>query len=183
VLVCLQVTVQPLLAQETEDFDAHTLRLDGFWFYSQPSGSFHGSATQGLFHLHRDADFNSYNTVSAKLEWKFTRKNHLHLFFLPVNQTKQFVLTRIIEYQGKTYDAGLAASGRLENYVFAPGYEYDIIRRRRGHLGITVQLDLFYIRGTLSVGAQVVNGVPHFAQASSSTLRAPLPVAGPDFRY
>jgi hypothetical protein len=25
--------------------------------------------------------------------------------------------------------------------------------------------------------------VPHVAQASSSTLRAPLPVAGPDFRY
>jgi hypothetical protein len=183
VVVCLEVTVPHLCAQEKEDFDAHSLRLDTFWFYSQPSGSFHGSGTQGRFDLHKDADFNSYNTVTGRLEWKFTRKNHLHLLFLPVNQSKQFVLTRTVQYQGKTFDTGLTASGRVENYVFAPGYQYDIIRRKRGHLGITVQLDLFYIRGTVSAGAQVVNGVPHFAQASSSTLRAPLPVAGPDFRY
>lgn len=172
-----------LSAQAAPDLDAHTLRLDVFWFYSQPTGSFHGSGSQGGFDLHKDTEFNSYNTVTARLEWKITRKNHLHFLFLPINQSKHLVLTRTVEFQGHTFEAGLGASGRLENYVFAPGYQYDIIRRKRGHIGITGQLDLFYIRGSLSAGAQVVNGIPHFAQTSSSTLRAPLPVAGPDFRY
>ena len=45
------------------------------------------------------------------------------------------------------------------------------------------QLDLYYLKGSLEAAAQTVNGTPHVAQASSSTLRAPLPVAGPDFRY
>jgi hypothetical protein len=175
--------VPHLCAQDKQDLDAHSFRLDAFWFYSQPSGSFHGSGNQGRFDLHRDADFNSYNTVTAELEWKFTRKNHLHFLFLPVNQSKQFILTHTVTFQNHTFDAGLAASGRLENYVFAPGYQYDILRRKRGHLGIVVQLNLFYIRGTLSVSAQIVNGTLHSGQVSSSTLRAPLPVAGPDFRY
>jgi hypothetical protein len=77
----------------------------------------------------------------------------------------------------------LTASARLESYFVAPSYQYDIIRRHRGHLGIAFQLDLFYIKGTLKAAAQVNNGVPQIAQASSSTLRAPLPVAGPDFRF
>src|SRR5689334_11892681 len=96
-IMFLPLSLAPLCAQEREDLDAHALRLDTFWFYSQPSGSFHGSGAQGGFDLHRDTDFNSYNTVSAKLEWKFTRKNHLHLLFLPVKQSKQVVLTRTVE--------------------------------------------------------------------------------------
>ena len=182
-LILLVATVPCLAADDKEDLDAHTLRVDALWFYSQPTGSFHGTGSQGRFDVHRDANFNSYNTVNAKLEWKFTRKNHLYLGFLPVNQTKQFVLTRTIVFQGQTFQAGLAASARLETYIFTPGYQYDIIRRKRGHLGIAAQLDLCYVKGSLRAAAQTLNGVPHLAQASSSTLRAPLPVAGPDFRY
>lgn len=172
-----------LYAQEHEDLDAHTFRFDGFWFYSQPSGSFHGTGSQGLFDLQKDASFNSYHTGVVRLEWKFTRKNHLHLGFLPLNQSKQTVLTRTVVFQGQTFDAGLFAKAELDSYLFTPGYQYDIIRRKRGHLGVVAQLDLFYIKGSLKTAAQIANGAPHFAEASSATLRAPLPVAGPDFRY
>jgi len=72
---------------------------------------------------------------------------------------------------------------QLETYAFTPGYQYDIIRRRRGYLGVVAQLDLFYIKGSITASAQTLNGIPHSAQASSSTIRAPLPVAGPEFRY
>jgi hypothetical protein len=41
---------------------------------------------------------------------------------------------------------------------------------------------LFYIKGTLQAAAQVSNGTSFAGQVSSATLRAPLPVAGPDFR-
>jgi len=117
------------------------------------------------------------------VEWKFTRKNHLYVGFLPINQTKQFVLDRTIVFEGQTFDARLVATARTETYLLAPGYQYDIIRRKRGHLGIVAQLDLFYIKGSLKAEAQTLNGTPRLAQVSSSSLRAPLPVAGPDFRY
>lgn len=181
-LLILTAVSPHLYAEDTEDFDAHTFRLDGFWFYSQPSGSFHGTGSQGRFDLQGDAHFNSYNTGMGRLEWKFTRKNHLFVGVLPINQSKQFVLDHTVFFEGQTFNAGLAASARLESYLFTPGYQYDIFRRKQWHLGIATQLDLFYIKGSLTVAAQTLNGVPQVAQASSATLRAPLPVAGPDFR-
>jgi hypothetical protein len=41
---------------------------------------------------------------------------------------------------------------------------------------------LFYIRGSLQAAAQTLNGTRHSFEASSDTLRAPLPVLGPEFR-
>ena len=175
-------SLQSLSAQEREDFDAHTLRIDGFWFYSQPSGSFHGTGTQGRFDLQRDADFNSYSTGAGRIEWKFTRKNHLYLGVLPINQSKQVVLHENVVFQGQTFSAGIGASARLQSYLFTPGYKYDIFRRKQWHLGIATQLDLFYIKGTLKAAAQTSNGISFAGEQSSATLRAPLPVAGPDFR-
>lgn len=169
--------------EEQTEFDAYTVRFDGFWFYSQPSGSFHGSGSQGRFDLQADVNFNSYSTGGGRAEWKFTHKNHIYLEALPVNQSKQAVLNQTVLFQGATFGAGSLVSGRLESYLVAPGYQYDIIRRRRGHLGIAAQVDLFYVKGTLKAAAQTVNGTQFAAQASSATIRAPLPVAGPDFRF
>jgi hypothetical protein len=183
VLLMVAAACQPLAAQEREDLDAYSLRFTGFWFYSQPTGSFHGNGTQGFLDLHADVGFNSYSTGFGRIEWKFTRKNHLFLGALPVSQSKQIALDRTIVFQGQTFGAGLAASARLQSYFITPGYQYDIIRRKQGHLGIVAQLDLVYIKGSLSVAAQTLNGTSFSAQASSATLRAPLPVFGPDFRY
>ena len=182
-LVLVLITAPSLHAQDPDDLDAHSFRINGYWFYSKPYGSFHGTGSQGRFELQRDAHFDSYNTGGGRVEWKFTRKNHLYFGFLPINQTKQFVLDRTIVFEGQTFDARLVATARTETYLLAPGYQYDIIRRKRGHLGIVAQLDLFYIKGSLKAEAQTLNGTPRLAQVSSSSLRAPLPVAGPDFRY
>lgn len=54
-----------LCAQVQEDLDAHTFRINGFWFYSNPSGSFHGTGSQGRFDLERDAHFESYTDGKA----------------------------------------------------------------------------------------------------------------------
>jgi hypothetical protein len=182
-LLFLAASISFSPAQENEDLDSYSVRLDGFWFYSQPSGSFHGTGSQGRLDLQRDVNFNSYSTAASKVDWKFTRKNHLFVQFIPINQTKQVVLSRTVFFQGQTFGAGLIANGRLQSDLIAPGYQYDIIRRRRGHFGIVAQLDLFYVRGSLNAAAQTLNGTTFAAQRASSTLRAPLPVAGPDFRY
>lgn len=182
-LLFLAAIVPRSVAQEREDLDQYTVRLQGFWFYSQPSGSFHGTGPQGALDFQRDVNFNTYSTGVGRVDWKFTRKNHLSVLLLPFNQTKQVVLSRTVFFQGQTFGAGATASGRLQSYLVAPGYQYDIIRRRRGHLGVVAQLDLFYVSGRLSATAQTLNGTTFAAQRASSTLRAPLPVAGPNFRY
>lgn len=64
-----------------------------------------------------------------------------------------------------------------------PGYQYDIIRRKRGHLGIGVQVNLFNANASLSAAAQVTSdGVQHAAMSASGSLLAPIPVAGPQCR-
>jgi hypothetical protein len=181
--VFLATSTSTLWAQENQDLDAYTVRLTGFWFYSQPFGSFHGTGSQGRFDLQGDAKFNSYSTPAGRIEWKFTRKNHLYFGSIPLDQTRNVMLTRTVFFQGQTFGAGLSAEARLQNYFLTAGYQYDIIRRKQGHFGIVAQLDLMYIKGSLQAAAQTLNGTLHAAQSSSATLRAPLPVIGPDFRY
>jgi hypothetical protein len=168
--------------KDKEDFDSYKLRVDGFWFYTQPSGNITSAGHNGQVDFNRDFGLGSYSTFSGEVDWKFTRKNHLFFAATPFDRTRQFVLNRTVVFRGQTFDVGLAASGELYVLGLAPGYQYDILRRKRGHLGIRVQLDLFDVTGTLKSVAQVSNGVFHAAQSSSGSLRAPIPVAGPDVR-
>ena len=68
--------------------------------------------------------------------------------------------------------------------MYGFGYQYDIIRRRRGHLGIGVQVNVFDTQASIKAAAQVTgNGVHHAAVSASASQLAPIPVAGPEFRY
>lgn len=170
---------------EKEDFDKYHLRIDAGWYYSDPTGSIHGTATTdtGPVDLQRDLGFTSYSTFSGKADWKFTRKNHLYVAVTPFSFSRQTVLNRTITFQGQTFNAGLTISSSLDTLFVAPGYQYDIIRRRRGHLGIGLQMDLFNTTAKINAAAQVTgDGVHHNAVSASGSLLAPIPVAGPDFR-
>jgi hypothetical protein len=170
-------------ADNADDYDSYKLRLDAFWFYAQPTGTFSGTRANGSFDLQADVAFQSYSTFTGRVDWKFTRKNHLFFSATPFNHSKSFMATRTVMFQGQTFDVGVAASAELKVNAYAPGYQYDVIRRKRGHLGIQAQLDIFDVQGTLSATAQVVNGAPHASQRAQGSLRAPLPVAGPDVRF
>jgi hypothetical protein len=117
------------------------------------------------------------------VDWRFTRKNHFFFGFIPLDRTKHFVVNRPITFQGQTYDVGLNASAELKTNTYAFGYQYDILRRRRGSLGIRAQIDLFDIQATLSSAAQITNSTLHVSERSQGSLRAPLPVAGPTGRF
>ena len=79
-LACLSPTPY-LHAQENqdEDFDAYKLRVDARWYYSNPTGTLHGANDSDSIDLNKDLHFQNYSTFSGKLDWKFTRKNHLYL--------------------------------------------------------------------------------------------------------
>src|SRR5262249_36157889 len=86
-----------------EDWDAYKVRVVPFWFYSHPSGRFTAEDRRGFFDLQADVGFNSYSTFSGKLDWKFTRKNHLFLVATDFHQSKNFTLNRTIVFRGQTY--------------------------------------------------------------------------------
>jgi hypothetical protein len=171
-------------AIDKEDFDAYKLRIDTGFYYSDPTGSIHGASDTGSIDLTKDLGFNSYPTFSGKVDWKFTRKNHFYVSIIPLNTSHQTVLDRTFTFQGQTFTAGLTASSSLNTLAVAPGYQYDFIRRKRGHLGLGLQFDLFDTKATINAAAQVTgDGVHHGAVSASGSLLAPIPVAGPDFRF
>src|SRR5215813_13636111 len=172
--------------KDREEYDAHTLRFELFWNYSQPTGHYQSQSNLGsrdILDVHKDIGFNSYDTFLGKADWKFTHKNHLYFLATNFSQTKNVVLRRTITFQGKTYNVGATATGGLDSLFLCPGYQYDFIRRRALTIGVQVQLNLLEITGSMSALAQVNNGVPQPASFSSGRLRAPLPVAGPTVRW
>ncbi len=179
------IVAVPLLhaGDDSNDYDVYKLRVDGFWFYSNPSGNFQGSGSTDQIDINHDLGFNSYSTFAGLVDWKFTRKNHLTFAVSPFQQSRQTVLKRTITYQGQTFDVGLTTSANLKANLYAPGYQYDIIRRKRGHIGVAVQMDLFDTQASLMAQAQTTgDGTHHAAISGSGSLLAPIPVAGPQYR-
>ncbi|HUO34142.1 MAG TPA: hypothetical protein VMU43_04050 [Candidatus Acidoferrum sp.] len=183
VLLVLAVAPPAVYAGGGEEFDSYRLRVDAFWFYSNPSGSFQGTSEANSIDIGKDLNFISYSTFSGTVDWRFTRKNHFYVVGSSFDQTRQVVLQRTIVFQGQTFNVGLTAKGNLSAPLIAPGYQYDIIRRRRGHLGIAIQADLFNSHASISSEAQEVNGQAFPAMSARGSLLAPIPVIGPQFRF
>lgn len=168
---------------EDDEWDVYKVRADGFWFYSHPAGHFTSAGNTGFFDLQQDIGFQTYSTFAGKVDWKFTHKNHLYLSATEFDQNKTVVLDRNIVFQGASFNAGATATGNLHSLILAPGYQYDFTRRKRGSLGVQVQVNIIDITGSLNAAAQVNGGIPQSAAVGSGTLRVPLPVAGPTMRY
>src|SRR6516162_742638 len=182
----LLTTAAKSQAQSTEEFDNYHVKLGGFWVYATPTGTLQGSASTDLgpIDLVKDLHFESYSTFFGKLDWKFTHKNHLYVFGSRFTSSQQTVLTRTFTFQGQTFVAGLTTKSSLDSPLYGFGYQYDIIRRRRGHLGLGVQFNVFDTTASISAAAQVTSdGVHHAAVSASASLLVPIPVAGPEFRY
>jgi hypothetical protein len=184
-LLLLVIAVVPKLQGQTADeFDSYHVKLQGVWVYSTPTGTLQGSADSGTVNLVKDLNFNTYSTFFGKLDWKFTHKNHIYVFGSRFQSSKETVLTRTITFEDKTFQAGLTIRSSLESPAYGLGYQYDIIRRKRGHLGLGVQFNVFDTTASISAAAQVTaDGVYHAAVSASGSLLAPIPVAGPEFRY
>jgi len=182
ILIILTATaVVSLHAQTDTDFDEYKVRIDGFWFYSNPTGTLQDATTGDIISLHKDLAFSSYSTFTGKLDWKFTRKNHLYLVGASFNQSRQTVLQRTIMFHGQTFNVGVLTRANLSAPLIAPGYQYDIFRRRRWHLGLAVQFNLYNSEASLFAAAQV--NTNNQVISAKKSLLAPIPVAGPQARF
>jgi len=171
-------------ADDDADLDAYKIRLTGLWWFSYPTGSFQAQGTNsvaGSFDLNRDFGFRSYSTFSGKVDWRFKRKHHLLVGIFPLSSSRTATLSRTFTFQGQTFDAGLQTSMNLDTSAYAPGYQYDIIRRNRIVISIPVQVFLGNISAKLTA-AGTLNGSSTTKSASGSIFAA-LPVAGPAVRW
>ena len=182
-LLCFFFATSKVSAQDKDEFDSYKARLEGYWLYSTPSGSFRGANDSSRIDVQGDLRFSTYSTFVGKLDWKFTHKNHFYVEGMAYNSSRQVVLDRTIVFQGQTFEAGTTVRGSLDSPVYVLGYQYDIIPRRRGHLGIGVQANVFDTHAAIGAAAQIVNGMQQPAIHASGSLVAPIPVAGPQFRF
>lgn len=162
---CLQNQVHWLLVLHATNRHIYRYRRQRILRFSK------GRVVQFLFNGHRRCGLEIY------------RKNHLTFEVTPFDRTKSFVAVRNISFQGQSFIVGTSISANLKANGYAPGYMYDIIRRKRGHLAIKAQFNIFDVLGSLDAGAQVVNGTPVLAHRAQGTIRAPIPVFGPDVRF
>ena len=183
ILLCLLSAARGNAQTNDKDLDAYKIWVAGYWWYSQPSGSFNASGNKGAysFNLQRDLNFGSYSTFTGDVDWRFKRKHHLTFSVSPIESSKSATLTRTITFQGDTFNVGTQVSADIRAFSFKPGYQYDITRRNHGFLGVVAQINLIDTKASLT-GTAVVNGQSATRTASGSVF-APLPVFGPHGRW
>lgn len=183
-ILALLVLVPKGKAQQSEEFDNYKIKFSAGWFYSNPTGNIQVHGDPAAIDFQKDLNFNNYSTFAGKVDWKFTHKNHFYVMLIPYWSTKTTTLSRDIVWEGQPIHAGAVVQSELHSFMVAPGYQYDIIRRKRGHLGIALQIDLFNTDVKINAAAQITgDGTHQAAVTGSKSLLAPIPAAGPEFRY
>jgi hypothetical protein len=135
ILVLLLLVAAPVVsAQDSNDLDAYKYRVTGLWWFSHPTGNFRAAGNSGYFDLNADFHFAEYSTFSGRFDWRFKRKHHFVLGASPISSSRTVTLNRDITFRGNTYAAGTHATAEVSSLAIAPGYQYDILRRKQGSL-------------------------------------------------
>jgi hypothetical protein len=181
IAICVPFISSNLLGQEKgPDAEAYKLKIGGEFWYATPTATLAGSSAQVPISFDNTLGFQTYSTFSSGLDWHFKRKHHLLFIVSPNQTTHTTVLNQTITFKNLTFEAGSSVSSTLRTYSYAPGYRYDIVHRRRGHLGIDAQINLLDIKATIT-GIALQSSGQTSASASGSVF-APLPVFGPEGR-
>jgi hypothetical protein len=165
-------------AQGTGDLDNQKWRVEGNWWFTHPDGYFGLNGSNNYVNFNRDFGLGNFSTFSGGIDYRFGHKHHFLFNVTPIDESRTVTLARTIMFQGETYDVGAQVNASLRTWDFAPGYEYDIIRRDHGFLGLEVDVNLVDTRAALSVV-----GTGGGSASGSKSLFAPLPAIGPVFRW
>jgi len=171
------------------DGDPYKFKVQGDYWHDSPSITIKGNDTVGERPIDFDEQFgfDALGTYDFNVDWHFTHKQHFFLSGTQFSQSKTKTITEDITFRGVTYKAGTSVSSEVKNQVWAPGYQYDIMRNSRGHLGIPVQINLMNISAKLDGQGIIID--PNTGDSVSGqysregSIFAVLPVAGPEFKY
>ena len=180
-LLCLFYLLAPFASATGEDKDNYRWRVEGDWWFIHPNGQFGARGTNNYINFNEDFHFGDYSTFTGKIDWRFRRKHHFLLTASPVRFSRTETIGRTINFQGQTFDIGSQVTAKMKTFNFAPGYQYDLIRRDSGYLGLQINVNLLDTSATLTeVGT--ANGQTG-TKTASKTLLAPLPSFGPVGRW
>ena len=157
-----------------------TIELVAQAWLQEPKGTINaGNGNVGI-DLQRDLDFNRQYNFLGIFNWRFARKHHLIFESNPSAAERTTTLDRTITFQGETFSAGATTRTQLQTFHFYPQYQYNIILRRRGHLGLNFGVDLFRINANLSAVANTTGpgGAQTATRTASGSLFAGLPTGG-----
>lgn len=170
----------PAFGADPDDLDDYKIRITALWWNFEPAG-YVGTTALGTFDLRRDFGFDQNTTFTGTLDWRFARKHHFLLTGGPTDISQDTVLTRTVTFQGVTFPVGTRTTAHLAWTSIAPGYQYDIVRRNQGYLGIGTQVFILDPDARVT-GTVVANGQTVTRTAAASTLVG-LPAVGPRFRF
>ncbi len=161
----------------------------GAYAQEQPLENFHVELTAAAWHpsidgtvmalglpvaLHGDLNLDNSWTFFGKLVFKPGRRHRINIEGAPYEFTGRNILARTITYNGRTYFVQETVDSEASlNYFFA-SYQYDVISRARGHLGLEVGGAYLGATGTIS---GVTSGI-----SATDNQSIGLPLAGAEFR-
>lgn len=106
----------------------------------------------------------------GRLQIKFFRKHKFNFSFLPLKWAGDKIITRTIEFSGKTYTAGTRVQSKLDLNLFKAGYEYDFLTGQYGFLGAVIDI----LIGNVGIELKA----PELAIQEKEEITAPLPALG-----
>ena len=103
-----------------------------------------------------------------RLTFKPGRRHKLRLNWLPIQYSQSAVLERRVVFQGIAFDVGIGVDSALRWDAWRFGYEFDVIARERGYVGLILEAKYTHIQAELDsvVGYEYVKA------------RAPIPALG-----
>ena len=84
-----------------------------------------------------------------RVTFKPARRHKFRLHWLPMRYQQSTVLRRQLVFQGVAYDVGLPVDSSIRWNVWRFGYEFDVIARDRGFLGVILEAQYTDIRAEL----------------------------------
>ena len=84
-----------------------------------------------------------------RVTFKPARRHKLRLHWLPMTYRQSTVLDRRLVFQGVAYDVGLPVDSSITWNAWRFGYEFNIIARDRGFLGVILEAKYTDIRSEL----------------------------------
>lgn len=106
----------------------------------------------------------------GRMQIKFFRKHKFNFSFLPLKWEGDKIITRTIEFSGKTYTAGTRVQSKLDLNLFKIGYEYDFLTGENGFLGAAIDVAV----GNVAIELKA----PTLAIQEKEEITVPFPLLG-----
>lgn len=156
-----------------EDPEKSNLELTASWWGVNSSGTIRANGTP--IDLKSDLGVNQGQpTFTGKLVGRFSRRNKIVVEGTPFHLDGSNNLSRTITYQGRDYVVNDHVTSTADMTYFYGGYQFDLLSRPSGHLGLEV--GGAYLSATGSLTSQTAS------VTESKTEAVGLPLAGAEFR-